>query len=375
MILTVLLVIYIAVFLVGTILSWVRFKSAADPEWKHPIRVAIPTLILVIMEAFPVIGALLPDGPLCWFFQRWGNVFLGYLLFFLGILLILTICLALFKGLFSAKNQEKRKPARAVSIVILVISLAVSAAVNVCGYGTARDVKVTKYEMDKELLGLDEPLRIVLISDLHIGVNSGTALYRDMVDRINEQDADLVLVAGDLITSSYGAMKDPEAYASILREIQSKYGTYAVYGNHDVDEPLLGGFTYIDKEKALRNPAMESWVRSCGFELLEDEVVEIPGLEGVALAGRRDEAKPGDLQHEATDLRRLEENGVAMSLSGHTHDGQIFPGNIYCRIFTQQSYGLKDWGASKSIVSSGVGYYGPPIRVGTISEIVVIDLE
>ena len=81
------------------------------------------------------------------------------------------------------------------------------------------------------------------------------------------------------------------------------------------------------------------------------------------------------LQHEPTDLEALDEFGIDLAVSGHTHDGQIFPGKIISRIRGPQSYGLKKLGDATVIVTSGVGYYGPPIRVGTISEIVVIDLK
>jgi predicted MPP superfamily phosphohydrolase len=65
---------------------------------------------------------------------------------------------------------------------------------------------------------------------------------------------------------------------------------------------------------------------------------------------------------------------VDLSVSGHTHNGQIFPGNIITKILSDQAYGMRDWGEATAIVTSGVGYYGPPIRVCTISEIAVIDL-
>ncbi len=396
--LTIMIALYAAAILAAVGVLFGPLRRAVDPERKHPLRVAVPILIVLIMGAFPVIGAVTPDGPLCWFFQKWGNIFLGIFIYFFGPLLILSLCLLIYGLIYRAKRHERWRPGRTISAAVLAVSLIATAVLNVSGWNTAHDVKVTGYQLPKEMLGLDEPMRIVLISDLHIGVNSGTELYREMVEKVNEQDADLVVVTGDLITSSYGAMRHPEEYAAIFSEIRSRYGAYAVYGNHDVDEPLLGGFTYIEKEKALRNPAMESWVRSCGWQLLEDEVTEVPGIDGMLLAGRRDESKPGDsiderlplkellrdtdpdkkvllLQHEPTDLRELGEDGVALSLSGHTHDGQIFPGNIYCRIFTRQSYGIKDWGDAKAIVTSGVGYYGPPLRVGTISEIVVIDLN
>ena len=116
------------------------------------------------------------------------------------------------------------------------------------------------------------------------------------------------------------------------------------------------------------------------------------------IAGRRDESRPGAgvaerasledlfagldpdepillLQHEPSDLKELSAYGIDLAVSGHTHDGQIFPGNVFCRIKGPQSYGLKDWNGTSVVVTSGVGYYGPPIRVGTISEIVVIDLK
>ncbi|MBQ9592406.1 MAG: metallophosphoesterase, partial [Lachnospiraceae bacterium] len=119
---------------------------------------------------------------------------------------------------------------------------------------------------------------------------------------------------------------------------------------------------------------------------------------GLILAGRRDESRPGDgireraslagllagtdpaspillLEHEPAELTHLSDYGIDLAVSGHTHDGQIFPGNLVVRLFADQSYGLRKWNDTQVLVTSGVGFYGPPIRVGTISEIVVIDLR
>ena len=148
----------------------------------------------------------------------------------------------------------------------------------------------------------------------------------------------------------------------------------------------------------LRNPKMPEFLKACDWQLLTDEVVKLPELNGLCIAGRRDESRPGDgvkvradlkellcdtkpsdpillLQHEPADLEELSDYGVDLSVSGHTHDGQVFPGNVFSRIKGPQSYGLKKWNESLALVTSGVGYYGPPIRVGTISEIVVIDIQ
>lgn len=395
--LTIILATYVLIIIAAIIFMWLAAKGALNPEHKHPGRVLIPLIIVTVMGAFPLIGALVPDGPVCWFFQKWGNIFLGLLMYFYLSLFILWI-VSLFFILPKNSKEDRKAAAKKWAKALFVLPLIITVAVNVLGFRTSHDVKVTGYELDKSVLGLNEPARIILVGDLHIGVNSTPGLYRDMVERINEQDADLVLIAGDLVTSSFGAMRDPEGYAAIFREIQSKLGVYVVYGNHDVDEPLLGGFTYAGVENAIRNPSMEGWVRDCGWNLLRDETLRIPELNNMVLVGRRDETRPGDgvserasledltkdctqedgvllLQHEPTDLDDLGELGVDLSVSGHTHDGQIFPGNVFCRIKGPQSYGLKDWGSSKALVTSGTGYYGPPIRVCTISEIVVIDFK
>jgi predicted MPP superfamily phosphohydrolase len=193
-------------------------------------------------------------------------------------------------------------------------------------------------------------------------------------------------------------MRDPAEYSGILSKIRAKHGKYVVYGNHDVEEPLLGGFTYIGAENAKRHPEMEQFISDCDFTLITDEVLTLPELNGLCIAGRRDESRPGDgvkvraslgdlmkgtdldapvllLQHEPTDLELLDKYGIDMAISGHTHDGQIFPGNIISRIRGPQSYGLKKWGETNVFVTSGVGFYGPPIRVATISEIAVIDVK
>ena len=143
---------------------------------------------------------------------------------------------------------------------------------------------------------------------------------------------------------------------------------------------------------------MDSFVASCGWKLLRDESVILPDLCGLRLVGRRDESRPGDgvtrraelkellkgtdpaepvllLQHEPAELEELGACGVDLALSGHTHDGQIFPGNVLARIMGPQSYRLKNWGDCDVLVTSGVGFYGPPVRVGTVSEIAVLDLK
>ncbi|MCR4725445.1 MAG: metallophosphoesterase [Clostridia bacterium] len=396
--LIILIVIYLFVESLGLFVLYRPLRKALDPSKTHAARAVLPLAALGVLFAFPLIGAVVPDGPVCWFFQKWGNTLIGYMLYFFGMMLLFRLGEGAVRLVRRLRKEEKGELSVRSCRVLLLAVLAAAVVINAAGAHAARDVKTTRYELPKETLGLEQPLRIVLIGDTHVGVNSTPQLYRDMVERINEQEPDLVVVAGDIVTSSYGAMRDPDLYASIFRQIRSRYGTYAVYGNHDVDEPLLGGFTYVGREGAHRHPEMESFIRRCGWTLLQDEVVRIDELGGLCVAGRLDESRPGDgieerlpletllngtdpeepillLQHEPSDLSLLAGCGVDLAVSGHTHDGQIFPGNVITRIKGPQSYGLKNWDGADVIVTSGVGYYGPPIRVGTISEIVVIDLK
>ena len=396
--LTIMIALYCVAVIIALLVLYGPLRRAIDPQKQYLGRVILILVVLAALFSFSLIGALVPDGPLCWFFQKWGNIILGYVLYFFGPLVFVWIFLLFVRIIYRIRHHEKWIPPRGVSAAWLIVLLALTIGLNVWGVHTAHDVQVTKYTIDKSILGQTEPLRIVLIGDLHIGVNSTPQLYKDMVDRVNEQNPDLILIAGDIVTSSFGAMGDPQEYSGILSQMKASKGKYAVYGNHDVEEPLLGGFTYVGADNAHRHPDMPGFIKDCGWTLLTDEVTRPPHLNGLCIAGRRDESRPGDgvkerlslaelladtktaepillLQHEPCDLDDLTLCGVDLSVSGHTHDGQIFPGNVYGRIKGPQSYGLKQWNNSLAEVTSGVGYYGPPIRVGTISEIVVIDAQ
>lgn len=340
--------IYLAVELLGLAILYGPLRKCLDPEHRYVGRAVIPVVIIGIIFLFPMIGALVPDGPVCWFFQKWGNITIGYLIYFFGTLLIVRIIEFIINIIRRIRSGKWQGTSRKTSAIMLSVIFALAVTINVAGFAQSHDVKTTFYELPKETLGQDQPLRIVLIGDTHIGVNSTPQLYRDMVDRINEQEPDIVVVAGDIVTSSYGAMRDPDTYSSILSGINARVGKYVVYGNHDVEEPLLGGFTYIGAENAHRHPEMEQFLKNCGWTLLRDEVARIPELNGLFIAGRRDESRPGDgvkeratlaelmsgtspddpvllLQHEPTDLEELDKFGIDLAVSGHTHDGQIFP--------------------------------------------------
>ena len=263
--------------------------------------------------------------------------------------------------------------------------------VSIYGMINAGNIQTTKYDIsiDKKAGKLDS-LKVVLIADLHLGYNIGCRHMEKMVEKINAQKPDLVVVAGDIFDNEYEALENPDRLAAILREIQSKYGVYACYGNHDIQEKILAGFTFGGKEKKESSEKMDEFLEKAGIILLRDEYTLIDN--SFYLYGRPDYERPGRgiderkspqeitadmdlslpvlvIDHEPRELQELADAGVDADLCGHTHDGQLFPGNLTIKLMWENAYGYMKKGDMHNIVTSGVGLFGPNMRVGTKSEI------
>ena len=276
---------------------------------------------------------------------------------------------------------------------ILCTSLALALALTGYGLVHAQNTVVDRYDLQMDKPG--EDMKVVLIGDLHLSVNSRLATTKRMVELINAEQPDAVVIAGDIFTSSYEGLSHPEQYAEALRGIEAKYGVYAVYGNHDVEETLFGGFPISPISQAFRTAQMEQFFRDCNFTVLYDQVADIGGVQ---LAGRVDGEKAGDgttnrmtpaellanidparpvvvLEHEPKEFKALKEAGADVALCGHTHAGQLFPGNLVVPFFNENAWGYKKVHDLDTVVTAGVGYYGPPMRVGTDSEVSVVNLK
>ena len=275
--------------------------------------------------------------------------------------------------------------------VVGAVCAVIITTVSIYGMINAGNIQTTKYDIsiDKKAGKLDS-LNVVLIADLHLGYNIGCRHMEKMVDKINAQNPDLVVVAGDIFDNEYEALENPDRLAAILRGIQSKYGVYACYGNHDIQEKILAGFTFGGKEKKESSVKMDEFLEKSGITLLRDEYVLID--DSFYLYGRPDYERPGRgiderkspqeitedldlslpvlvIDHEPRELQELADAGVDADLCGHTHDGQLFPGNLTIKLMWENACGYLKNGNMHSIVTSGVGLFGPNMRVGTKSEI------
>ena len=282
-------------------------------------------------------------------------------------------------------------------IVTGLICIAAIAFFCIWGIISAVHVRSTNYEITINKNGgkLDE-LNIALVADLHLGYTVGPRMIRQMVDKINAQNPDIILIAGDIFDNDYDAIGNPEELIRILSQLRSKYGTYAVYGNHDTDEKILAGFTFPSKEKKTSDPRMDDFLQQAGIRLINEETLLID--DSFYLVGRADEERPGRgvdirknlqeimdsidgskpvivMEHEPKFLQTLADVGIDLHLCGHTHDGQTFPANFLCKLVWENPAGYLKKDNMQSIVTSGVGLFGPNMRVSTKSEVVHIQVH
>ncbi|MDR1887102.1 MAG: metallophosphoesterase [Prevotellaceae bacterium] len=214
--------------------------------------------------------------------------------------------------------------------------------------------------------------RIVVASDLHLGYLSGTNKLNDFVELINSQNPDIVLLCGDIFDRSTRPVESKNMVAK-LREIRATMGVYAVPGNHEY---------YGNREKAFR-------YLSEAFILLRDSIAQ--PAEDIYIVGRDDRTNKNRksleelmrgidrnkliilLDHQPHHLEEAQAAGVDFQFSGHTHDGQVWPVSAITRTMYEKSYGYLKKGNTQYYITSGLGLWGAHLRIGTRSEIVVLE--
>ncbi|MEL5956187.1 metallophosphoesterase [Streptomyces sp. CLV115] len=265
----------------------------------------------------------------------------------------------------------------------LFVARAVGGAAAVAGlgtvgfgtYGVLRGPRVKRITVPLAKLPRSaHGFRIAVVSDIHLGPILGRAHTRRIVDTINRTQPDLVAVVGDLVD---GTVADLGPAAEPLALLRARHGNYFVTGNH---EYYSGAAQWVDQ------------VRELGLHPLENDRVEIDGfdLAGVNdVAGESEGQGPdfdralGDrdrsraavlLAHQPVVIHDAVAHGVDLQLSGHTHGGQLWPGNFIADLANPTGAGLDRYGDTQLYVSRGAGAWGPPVRVGAPSDITVVEL-
>jgi uncharacterized protein len=256
-----------------------------------------------------------------------------------------------------------------------VIVLGVFSVLFLFGTYNAYSPVVRKYSITIPKQTKHSSLRIAMASDMHFGHLSGLSHLRRLVKGINELSPDIILLPGDINDD------DPVPFikknmGNVMKNLSAPLGVYGVLGNHEYYGRAIPEFV---KE-----------MNRIGVKILQDEVIEVD--DSFWIVGRKDKTDSNRqsieqlmsdidstypiimLDHQPAEIKQAEKFGVDLQLSGHTHRGQMAPNHLVTRKIFDLDWGYRQFNQLHTIVSSGFGFWGPPIRIGSRSEIVQIEV-
>ncbi|MBE2896721.1 metallophosphoesterase [Pasteurellaceae bacterium HPA106] len=354
-------IIFIVVLLFAQLLIWAVSRGVAwyFRPWLRP-------------RAEKVLKALfwlLPNGILLLTATRTVPLFRtsATLLFLLVYMAIITALCAVLYKLFSVKYQS------AVSASIRVLSPLALAGVIGLGLYNAYTPVVRHYAFHSDKL--QGSLRVALIADLHLGKIFGNAQLDQLADILAAEKSDVVLIPGDLMDDNTDVF-EAENMQPHLAKIRAPLGVYATLGNHDF--------------KGQR--AITRAVEGAGITVLTDTSTLVD--ERFYLIGRNDRLSkvrpatqtllaqlPNDnklrilLDHRPDEIEENATLALDMQVSGHTHKGQVFPANLITKVLYTLDHGYLDLNSRHFFVTSGYGLWGIPFRIGSQSEVMIIDIN
>lgn len=349
-------------------------------KWLWPQMNRTICVVIFVLLASSVIMNFLPlPAPIKEIMSGIGSYWMGVFAYLLLFFLLMDLVLILATTLRIIPTPVPQKIRFYAGLTVMVFM------VGFVSYGiyNANQIKHVSYEVQTKETTLSADMKIVLISDLHLGAVNSEKRLESLVEQINQLAPDIVCIAGDIFNDDYYAIKNPERAIQLLNRIAATYGVYGSLGNHD------GGQTF---------DLMIDFLEQSNIKLLNDEYVVID--ERLVLFGRLDPSPIGGfggwvrkeitemvasldtnmpvvvMDHTPSNLEQYDER-IDLVLSGHTHKGQIFPANLITNAIFEVDYGhyQKDAASPHVIVTSGAGTWGMPMRVGSNNEIVSIYLR
>lgn len=369
--------IVLIIYILANIYIFLKGYNAVPSLHNH--RVTYSIVFLVLSCTF-IAGKILEtnhSGVLSDILNIIGGFWLAFMLYSFLFLFLSDIFSILLRSVGLIGSNTLPDYRKWSFLVTLVFSVSLISA----GFINALLPVVKEYNITiSKPAGEYKEMRIAAVSDIHLGSIIRKRSIKKLSGILKSLEPDVVLLLGDIVDGEIGP---------VLRDDLLKYfncpkcteGLYAITGNHE----FIGG--------AKRTIP---YIESKGIKLLNDEVVTIDG--GVQLIGRLDRdskrffgkdrkplaemmksvdpSKPVILlDHQPFDLGEAEKHGIDLQLSGHTHNGQMWPLNYITRKIYENSYGYLRKGNSQFIVSSGFGIWGPRIRLGSHSEVLLINIR
>lgn len=339
--------------------TWVRFVGGA-PGVVYGVALTvtlgyIPLRILAVRRVLPILGwagALAAFGIGCLNYAVWASI---------GCWLVSGA--AAFAG-------HPLQPGR-------VAEACFGAAALVIAYGVGNAAWIRTIRLDIALAGLPEAWRgrtVALVSDLHLGDMRRREFIARVVRRLNALEPKAVLIAGDMFD---GVAMDFERAVEPWKDLRAPSGAFFASGNHD---------EFSDPEPEF------AALRKAGVKVLRNEMTTVEGLQIVGVddgthtnreslqrvfeRAALDRSRASVLiAHRPSGLDAAEKAGISLQVSGHTHGGQFWPWTwVAARVHGPYVHGLHRHGALQVLTCSGTGLWGPPLRVGTRAEIVLVRL-
>lgn len=347
----------------------------------YPNLRIVYTILFVLAASSYIIARIFSESlpqfvyfSLIWIGSFWF-MFLFY--FFLSIVLIDLVRLIdkIFHILPTFLHQNPERTRFYLGLIVLIFTIIASSY----GYLNRLNIKVKELS----IILNDKPVkeyRIVFFSDLHISVVNNHSFMKNVVNKINSLNPDLILIGGDLVDEKAFHLRKYNL-ADELKNLNSKMGVFAITGNHE----FINGV----------NSTVE-FLQELGIKFLRDEAILIDN--SFYLIGREDFSKFNFtkqqrksleslvqnldkskakilLDHQPLNLNEAVDNDIDLQLSGHTHHGQIAPANLITNMVYELSWGYKKKGKTHFYVSSGLGTWGPPIKIGNDAELILINLK
>ena len=343
-------------------------KVTKEDKIRASVIAAAPILLIVVLC---IVSPYFWVIPVLHLFMFWG-----LLEIILGI-----VNLILVRRHKSAKAEKFADIFRKRRIYSFIFSSLLAVILTVTYLSIAFFLAHYLYETDYTVTTDRTPMKIAFIADTHIGSSFGSEEFAEYVEKIGEQDPDIMVIVGDYV-DEHTKRDDMIRCCQALGNIKTTYGVFYVPGNHDDSNNKLRGFTYAELLDALRDN---------GVTVLEDEVSYIN--DEYCIIGRKDKSmerlsmeelmKDVDpsyytilLDHQPNDYDAEEKAGCDLVLAGHTHGGHMLPIGQIAEIIgiNDATYGLEKRGGTTFIVTSGMSNWAIAFRSGTISEYCFVDL-
>ena len=364
---------FVIIFLIYTVANVYIFRKT----WRvlpktRIVRILFAACYIFLYSAFIIamLGRnLLPIGVQKFLYFP-GVCWLGAMLY-LFLFFVITDLIYGIVRLF--RNSENFRKIQALSGYILVAGLIIY------GYYNLTHPKVSEQEIViHKKAGKTKNLKIVGLSDLHLGVIIDKNRLKSYVQLVNAQNPDLVIIAGDMVDNNALPLMKEKMWEEFA-QIQAPLGVYACLGNHEYLSGIQASLNFLRKTNIRLLIDSAALIDNSFWLIGRDDFRGMRNHRRKSLSDLVAKTNPNQplflLDHEPIHLNDAKQNGIDLQFSGHTHLGQILPISWIVKKVYETAYGYVRKGDTQYYITSGLGLWGPPLRIGTNSEIVFLNIR